>query len=152
MVKCPDCDGHLVILEFQGIEVDHCPACGGTWLDADDLGEIEFQAGATAGSLARLLTGRADSKATAGHEHEHGHKHGHDHDHEHGHRHCPRCGRHMVVDTVGEADPVQIDRCPRGCGFWYDRGELKRLIACHKDGDESVVAEFFMQMLRDTLS
>ena len=37
-MRCPACDQAMVILEYQGIELDHCVACGGCWLDAGELG------------------------------------------------------------------------------------------------------------------
>ena len=37
-MKCPKCGMDLQTIDFQGISVDHCPNCGGTWFDN---GEVE---------------------------------------------------------------------------------------------------------------
>lgn len=45
-VHCPKCDGNLVELTYDGVQIDRCNKCNGIWLDA---GELE------------RLTGREDS-------------------------------------------------------------------------------------------
>lgn len=37
-MKCPKCGMDLTTIEFQGISIDKCPNCNGTWFDA---GEVE---------------------------------------------------------------------------------------------------------------
>ncbi|HET7705535.1 MAG TPA: zf-TFIIB domain-containing protein [Thermoanaerobaculia bacterium] len=37
-MKCPKCGMDLTTIEFQGIHIDKCPNCNGTWFDA---GEVE---------------------------------------------------------------------------------------------------------------
>ena len=37
-MKCPKCGMDLTTIEFQGIHIDRCPNCNGTWFDA---GEVE---------------------------------------------------------------------------------------------------------------
>lgn len=37
-MKCPKCGMDLTTIEYQGISVDKCPHCNGTWFDA---GEVE---------------------------------------------------------------------------------------------------------------
>jgi Zn-finger nucleic acid-binding protein len=37
MLNCPLCALPLEAVERQGIELDHCPSCGGLWLDAGEL-------------------------------------------------------------------------------------------------------------------
>ncbi len=37
-MKCPKCGMDLTTIEFQGIKLDRCPSCNGTWFDA---GEVE---------------------------------------------------------------------------------------------------------------
>ena len=36
-MQCPVCDRPMISLELHEIEVDHCVACGGVWLDAGEL-------------------------------------------------------------------------------------------------------------------
>lgn len=40
-MQCPVCkDPQLVISEWQGIEIDYCPACRGVWLDRGELDKL----------------------------------------------------------------------------------------------------------------
>ena len=45
--KCPKCDNQIMMRHFAStnreVEVDECPACGGVWLDAGELGSIRAQ-------------------------------------------------------------------------------------------------------------
>lgn len=34
---CPKCDGKLVEVDFEGVNIDLCDKCGGAWLDAGEL-------------------------------------------------------------------------------------------------------------------
>lgn len=44
---CPKCDNQKMMTHFMSVkkevEVDECPACGGFWLDAGELGRIHSQ-------------------------------------------------------------------------------------------------------------
>lgn len=35
--QCPKCDGKLIEVAVEGINVDLCDKCGGAWLDAGEL-------------------------------------------------------------------------------------------------------------------
>ena len=37
-IRCPACEASLKLQDINGVEIDTCPTCGGTWLD---FGEIE---------------------------------------------------------------------------------------------------------------
>ena len=39
-MPCPNDGTLLVMSERQGIEIDHCPACRGVWLDRGELDKI----------------------------------------------------------------------------------------------------------------
>lgn len=39
-MNCPLCATPLEAVERQGIELDHCPSCGGMWLDAGELSAL----------------------------------------------------------------------------------------------------------------
>jgi Zn-finger nucleic acid-binding protein len=45
--KCPKCGDQIMMRHFAStrreVEVDECPACGGIWLDAGELGHIRDQ-------------------------------------------------------------------------------------------------------------
>ncbi len=123
MLRCPVCVAKdMVVLELEGIEVDHCVACGGVWLDA---GETELLAGRSGddGRLDRLLR---DVAAPRGEKR----------------RPCPVCGKRMLKSAFGDLSPdLVLDRCPAGHGVWFDDGELSRLLSCEACGaDARIVA------------
>ncbi len=37
---CPKCDGTLVETDYEGIKIDVCNKCSGTWFDAGELAQI----------------------------------------------------------------------------------------------------------------
>ena len=37
---CPACKKHMLVMEFEGVELDFCPACRGCWLDEGELALI----------------------------------------------------------------------------------------------------------------
>ena len=39
-IKCPKCEGTLIEADFQGIKIDVCNKCSGTWLDAGELTQV----------------------------------------------------------------------------------------------------------------
>ncbi|NIV72594.1 MAG: hypothetical protein GWN16_11560, partial [Calditrichae bacterium] len=34
---CPVCKKPMMILEYNEVELDYCPICGGVWLDQGEL-------------------------------------------------------------------------------------------------------------------
>ena len=128
---CPECAAPLVAFELRGVEIDHCVDCGGTWLDAGELEMITELAGAQSGGVSRAL-----SRAKSG---------------ERGRRKCPRCTRRLQLVAVGDESPVELDRCPKGHGLWFDQGELRAVIEGSGDGVEGSVAQFFADLYRTEL-
>lgn len=45
---CPVDGTKLVPMERSGIEIDHCPSCGGVWLDRGELDKIIERSAASA--------------------------------------------------------------------------------------------------------
>lgn len=110
---CPKCDVPMLILSFQGIDLDTCYTCHGVWLDSGELEEIlERTGGRPDESIARLriLPGHVPSGA----------------------RHlCPRCDRPLeeIQYVPAEGCALTLDRCSRGHGLWFDKDELRQLLA-----------------------
>jgi len=46
---------------------------------------------------------------------------------------------------------IEIDRCPRGHGLWFDQGELKDLVASFHEGEAGKIADFFAEMYASEL-
>jgi len=123
---CPNCGERLLIFELDGVETDHCAACGGTWLDAGELEQVVLQAGADPVALGAALAAAGRGKRSG--------------------RNCPRCSRKMRVIYVGEANPVELDRCPRGHGYWLDRREMEAVAMQFGKGAGGAVAAYFSEL------
>ena len=113
---CPACKEPMVVFELDGVEIDRCLKCAGTWLDA---GELERLAGGAPDRLAAAIAGAAVARKDD--------------------RRCARCSARMDVLKVQNVD---IDRCPRGHGLWFDKNEMETLIAAFQAGDGGAMARF----------
>lgn len=112
----------MVVVEFQGIELDHCVRCRGAWLDAGELELICQRAGVAAGRLESALDTPVSPAPTD--------------------RPCPRCPRKLRAVTLGTEPPVEVDRCPAGHGIWLDGGELGTIVKALTRQEDAVVARF----------
>lgn len=117
---CPACNDPLIVFEIEGVEIDHCVSCGGTWLDAGELDQLAFLAGARPGRLAEVLERGGGEKR--------------------GDRRCVRCPSKLRAVPL---EGVEIDRCPDGHGLWLDRGEVARIVGTFTEGEEGRVARLF---------
>jgi len=121
----------MVILELEGVEIDHCVSCGGTWLDAGELEQIAALAGAPPLDDTRGVQDAGGGRRTR--------------------RRCPRCPARLREVALRGEPPVMVDRCPRGHGLWLDRGELIAAIRSRAGEREAVVARFFAELYRSEL-
>jgi Zn-finger nucleic acid-binding protein len=104
-MDCPDCKNAMITLELEGVEIDYCTSCGGIWLDA---GELELLLGEPEKARGLLDSFRIESRSS-----EKAKK-------------CPICDKKMQKIVVGSSKPVLlIDKCRRGDGLWFDKGELQ---------------------------
>lgn len=126
---CPECKEPLVVFELQGVELDRCLNCGGTWLDAGELEMITELSGIEPGKITRaLLSARSEGKSP---------------------RRCPRCRRKLRIIHLEGEPPIELDRCPWGHGLWLDRGETLAVVRAFGEGEaveESVLARFFSDL------
>jgi uncharacterized protein len=113
---CPTCGKDAVIVEYQDIELDYCPACHGVWFDAGEL-ELLLEA-ASLGSDTAYLAGILQSPEAATAEAK---------------RRCPVCRRKMKKAYVDEAKKIITDVCPGGHGIWFDGGEVAGLVKALAD-------------------
>jgi Zn-finger nucleic acid-binding protein len=114
----------MISMELHQVEIDHCLACQGIWLDA---GELEILLEGTHGRDALLASLQPD-KATQEHP-----------------RKCPICNRRMHKVTIGHNSKVLIDKCLRNDGLWFDTGELEDLLKLGTLGNDAKV----LHLLRD---
>jgi len=117
---CPACKEPLIVFELDGVEIDRCLRCGGTWLDTGEIDQLARLGGGAKDPLEAALANATNPKS--------------------GDRCCVRCSGKMQVVTV---QSVEIDRCPRGHGNWFDRNEIETLVAANKEGS---VATFLGQL------
>jgi Zn-finger nucleic acid-binding protein len=110
----------MAIFELEGVEIDRCLRCGGTWLDGGELDHLLRLAGASPGTLSKALEKGAGKKI--------------------GDRPCPRCSGKLRVAAV---QGVEIDLCPRGDGLWFDRSEMNLVIDSFREGEAGAAARFF---------
>ena len=104
-VDCPVCKNAMITLELAEVEIDYCTNCGGIWLDA---GELELLLGEREKSE-QLLDSFKINLA-----------------YKENRRKCPICLKKMQKIIVGTSAPLLlIDKCPRGDGLWFDKGELQ---------------------------
>ncbi len=107
-MDCPVCKNAMITLELAEVEIDHCIDCGGIWLDA---GELELLFGEPKKSKQLLDSFKIDSNCAEKP------------------RRCPICDKKMQKIIVGKATPaLLIDKCAKGDGLWFDKGELGNII------------------------
>lgn len=95
----------MITLELEDVEIDYCTDCSGIWLDA---GELEQLLNAPDKAKGLLESFRIDFESSERI------------------RKCPICDKKMQKIVVGSSKPVLlIDKCRRGDGLWFDKGELQ---------------------------
>ncbi|MBN1974346.1 MAG: zf-TFIIB domain-containing protein [Sedimentisphaerales bacterium] len=107
-MDCPVCKQiAMVTLELNEVEIDYCIQCEGIWLDA---GELELLLGEPKKAKELLNSFKADTGVTEKI------------------RKCPICYKKMQKIVVGSVAPkLLIDRCIKGDGLWFDKGELHNI-------------------------
>lgn len=87
----------------QGVLVDYCPRCKGTWLDAGEARWFASEPAKVDDALSGELLDPKKSPLT-----------------------CPRCAGSMTEGGVFDRD-YRLDRCDACAGVWFDGKELSRL-------------------------
>ena len=131
-MDCPVCKNAMITLELAEVEIDHCIDCGGIWLD---VGELELLLGDPEKSKQLLDSFEIDSNCTEKP------------------RRCPICDKKMQKIIVGQATPaLLIDKCTKGDGLWFDKGELKAIFdraMLDKDSKiQNLLADMFGEKLK----
>jgi Zn-finger nucleic acid-binding protein len=107
-MDCPTCGDAMITLELADVEIDHCVGCGGIWLDAGELELLMDDRQKAKDLLASFRESPPQAEAP---------------------RKCPICDKRMGKIVVGKTEPVLlIDKCRRGDGLWFDRGELQDIL------------------------
>lgn len=107
-MDCHVCKNAMITLELADVEIDYCSDCGGIWLDA---GELELLLDDAVRARQLLESFKIDPNCMEKP------------------RKCPICLKKMQKISVGTSEPVLlIDKCRKGDGLWFDRGELQDII------------------------
>lgn len=118
----------VFIYELNGIEIDSCPACGGSWLDTGELELIyEMEGMEVDESVRALATQQSEGLSTK--------------------RRCLRCNAKLEILKAG-SPTVEIDRCPIGHGYWFDQGELLTLMKTSSTLGTGLVSQFFRELFQ----
>jgi len=112
----------MITLELEDVEIDYCTACGGIWLDA---GELELLLDEPDKTKKLLESFKVDSSSTERI------------------RKCPICDKKMQKIVVGSSKPVLlIDKCRKGDGLWFDKGELQDIFERAELDEENKIQKF----------
>ncbi len=106
-MTCPGCGKPMIVIEIESVEVDHCLACGGVWLDGGEL-ELLLDAAENRDGLMESLTAAVTGREPA--------------------IKCPACSKKMDKVKYGVGAKVMLDKCPRHHGLWFDQGELREVL------------------------
>ncbi len=107
-MECPVCKNQMIILELEQVEIDHCPACKGVWLDSGELQLLTEEKNLTDNFLNSYIT--VDDYPEKKYK-------------------CPVCKKKMkkIKFTKDKDDYLILDLCQQD-GLWFDKGELQEII------------------------
>ncbi len=104
-MDCPKCREPMFVMEYDHVEIDVCPDCGGVWLDGGEMAAI-LGADHWRDNAGKPPRAPKDEKLLD----------------------CPVCVSKLVKEEYG-ASGVIVDHCPHGDGVFLDKGELERIQA-----------------------
>lgn len=118
MYKCPRCSESLSTKSCEGIEIDICNKCEGTWLDVNELTLLteQVQPKPSATTTEEDLTIEPLDKE--------------------GEMQCPKCDKVNLNPFIYGGDSgIELDRCPQCEGLWFDKSELDDITAIIADNE-----------------
>ena len=125
-MDCPVCKNAMITFELDDVEVDSCLDCGGIWLDA---GELDMLLGDSGESKNLLLSFKKAENC------------------EEKPRKCPICLKKMQKILVGPDSATQlIDKCVKGDGLWFDKGELQDVLKIGSFDQDQKVQKLLAEM------
>ena len=103
-MDCPLGHGPLHAESHGEIALEACAVCGGEWLHREQLAALEKSTVNDPIVLAGTIEYDANPIELA----------------------CPVCGKHMYEFDY-RANPLEVDGCPEGHGYWLTGGEESRV-------------------------
>lgn len=130
MYVCPRCKGSLTTISSEGLDVEKCAGCGGTWLDANELkmlAERSASAVATPKSSPSQLPGNSGPAPGAQSSSD---------------MSCPKCANVSLRAFIYGCDSgIELDRCPQCSGLWFDSDELDQIMNLMAKEDNSQLSD-----------
>ncbi|RMG17051.1 MAG: hypothetical protein D6731_04755 [Planctomycetota bacterium] len=115
-MDCAACHGSMEEVEVDGVTIDRCTACGGVWLDDGEAEELAQAASEDENPLLaqklRVLREWKVAEAEPAPVVD---------------RRCPRCDEAMQRVHYKGTPGLLVERCPRHCGLYLDKGELEKV-------------------------
>jgi Zn-finger nucleic acid-binding protein len=124
-MNCPACKYPMVALELEEVEIDHCLKCGGIWLDAGELGLLLEEAQERDELLSKIILYPSSKEKVLK---------------------CPICRKRMAKYFCDIEPKTYLDACRYNHGFWFDKGELKTVIASCSSMQKSQVVTLLKKM------
>lgn len=118
---CLKCTSILDKTRIDDVEVDHCPACGGLWLDHGEIERLSRKMASDIDRLRRLLSSGDERPPGVPSEVQGS---------------CPACQATNMREV--ELGKIHIDYCQQCKGLFLDRGEVDSAIDAVKDAKMSV--------------
>jgi len=123
-MNCPRCNTPLTTIAYEGLEIDKCNKCDGTWLDDGEITKIvntkeeTFDPKLIRETLAQGFTGipKNEQQTVVN---------------------CPKCQSGMKPINYDYSSGIILDRCPEGHGIWLDGGELEKAQIVRENAEEN---------------
>jgi Zn-finger nucleic acid-binding protein len=96
--------------DFDGVSIEECPQCKGTWFDNGELKQAKDQADPDLNWLDFEIWKHEDQFRVSAHPIK-----------------CPKDQVNLVAVNYGDTD-IEIDYCPKCHGVWLDDGEFCKII------------------------
>ncbi len=122
-MHCPACKELMMTIEMDQVEVDCCVGCGGVWLDQ---GEVELLLDSSEDLFLSSFKINPNSKEKS--------------------RDCPICSKTMEKVFHDAREKINLDRCRKKHGLWFDHGELETILKAGHLGIESRVARLLQNL------
>jgi len=129
---CPACVKPLAAARVGDLDIQECQACGGLWLDRtvfEQLGANRERQGAVLGALPAPTTPLAVALEAVQY------------------RPCPACRQRMNRVNYAKRSGVVLDVC-KNHGIWFDRDELRRVLAFVAEGGLDRARELEIEELK----
>ncbi len=130
---CPACQKPLAAAKVGDLDIQECQTCGGLWLDRaifEQLGASRERQGAVLGALPASTTPPAVALEAVQY------------------RPCPACHQRMNRVNYAHRSGVILDVCKQH-GLWFDKDELRRVLAFISEGGLDRARELELEELKE---